>query len=139
MIRKRKARADILIADLPCSGLGIIGRKSDIKYHITPEGQTELAALQRRIFDTIWRYVKPGGRLVYSTCTLFPSENRENAEWFAKNYPFEPESLAGRIPEPVFQSRSCESEWFRNGAGIRECSLRSERKFCRQSASASSG
>ena len=96
---KKEGWADVLIADLPCSGLGIIGRKSDIKYHLTPEGQKELAELQRKILDTVWRYVKPGGRLVYSTCTLFPSENRENADWFAKNYPFEPEPLAGRIPE----------------------------------------
>lgn len=109
---EKESWADILIADLPCSGLGIIGRKSDIKYHITPEGQTELAALQRRILDTIWRYVKPGGRLVYSTCTLFPSENRENAEWFAKNYPFEPESLAGRIPERFLKAEAVNRNGF---------------------------
>ena len=65
-------KADVVIADLPCSGLGIIGRKSDIKYKLTEEGASELAVLQRRILDVVWQYVKPGGRLVYSTCTILP-------------------------------------------------------------------
>ena len=96
------SRADVVIADLPCSGLGIIGRKGDIKYKMTKEAQRELAALQREILDTVWQYVKPGGRLVYSTCTLFPSENRENADWFCENHPFTPEDLKERLPERFF-------------------------------------
>ncbi len=96
-------RADVVIADLPCSGLGIIGRKGDIKYKMTKEAQRELSALQREILDTVWRYVKPGGRLVYSTCTLLPSENRKNAEWFLENHPFTAEELKGRIPQRFFR------------------------------------
>ncbi len=92
-------KADVVIADLPCSGLGIIGRKSDIKYKLTEEGQKELVRIQRAILSVVWQYVKPGGRLVFSTCTLLPSENRENADWFAAEYPFFPEPLSGRIPE----------------------------------------
>lgn len=92
-------KADVVIADLPCSGLGIIGRKSDIKYKLTKKTQTELVALQREILKVVWRYVKPGGRLVFSTCTIFPSENKENADWFCENFPFEKEALAGRIPD----------------------------------------
>ena len=80
-------KADIVIADLPCSGLGVLGRKSDLKYRMTKEGEEELAALQRRIMSVVHRYVKPGGRLVYSTCTINRGENEENAAWFAREYP----------------------------------------------------
>lgn len=58
-----------VIADLPCSGLGVIGRKKDIKYKMTVEKEAELVALQREILKNAVRYVKPGGTLLYSTCT----------------------------------------------------------------------
>ncbi|MCD2492366.1 16S rRNA (cytosine(967)-C(5))-methyltransferase RsmB [Lacrimispora sp. NSJ-141] len=96
------ASADVVIADLPCSGLGIIGRKSDIKYKMTEDAQKELVMLQRRILDVVWQYVKPGGRLVYSTCTVFSSENAENADWFTENYPFYTESLEEVLPKRFF-------------------------------------
>lgn len=79
-------RADVVIADLPCSGLGIMGRKNDIKYNVTGEGIEELARLQREILDVAARYVRPGGVLVYSTCTIDSTENRENAVWFEKSH-----------------------------------------------------
>ena len=63
-------KADIVVADLPCSGLGIIGKKSDIKYNITKEAQKDLVKLQRDILKNAWQYVKVGGTLIYSTCTL---------------------------------------------------------------------
>lgn len=87
-------KADVVIADLPCSGLGIIGRKPDIKYNASPEGCAELAGLQREILAAATEYVKPGGLLVYSTCTLNPEENTGNAVWFAENFDFEPEPAA---------------------------------------------
>ena len=72
---------DIVIADVPCSGIGIIGRKPDIKYNMTPEGQKELVTLQRSILDNAVRYVKPGGQLLFSTCTVNRKENEENVEY----------------------------------------------------------
>jgi 16S rRNA (cytosine967-C5)-methyltransferase len=81
-------RADVVLADLPCSGLGVLSKKSDLKYRMTPEQQKELVALQRQILDTVWRYVKPGGTLVYSTCTVHREENEGNVEWFLKEHPF---------------------------------------------------
>lgn len=80
-------KADLVIADLPCSGLGVIGRKPDIKYRMTPEQIGRLAALQREILHTVQRYVKPGGTLMYSTCTVSRAENEENAEWFLREHP----------------------------------------------------
>ena len=80
-------KADIVIADLPCSGLGVLGRKTDLKYKITPEAQEELVKLQREILSVVNRYVRPKGKLVYSTCTVSRRENEENAAWFANTFP----------------------------------------------------
>ena len=90
--------ADIVLADLPCSGLGVIGRKKDIKYKITPEALEELAALQRSILAVVSRYVKVGGTLMYSTCTVNRGENEDNMRWFLENFPFEPVSLEAVLP-----------------------------------------
>ena len=81
-----KEKADIVIADLPCSGLGVLGKKTDLKYKITEAMQTDLAKLQKDILSVVHAYVKPGGKLVYSTCTINRSENEENTEWFLKNH-----------------------------------------------------
>lgn len=96
-----KESADIIIADLPCSGLGVIGRKADIKYRMSRENMKSLADLQRKILSIVQAYVKPGGCLIYSTCTVNPEENEENVRWFQENYPFEPENLAGFLPEGI--------------------------------------
>lgn len=98
-------KADILICDLPCSGLGIIGRKPDIKYRMTRQQLVELADLQRRILSTVWRYVKPGGRLLYSTCTIDRMENEENTAWILKNLPFEEEDIGDRLPQELAGER----------------------------------
>ncbi|MEE0419546.1 MAG: 16S rRNA (cytosine(967)-C(5))-methyltransferase RsmB [Lachnospiraceae bacterium] len=86
-------KADILLADLPCSGLGVMGRKTDIKYKMTPAKQAELVKLQRKILDTVHSYVKKGGTLIYSTCTIGAQENQLNVKWFLENYPFKLESI----------------------------------------------
>ncbi|MCD8218221.1 MAG: 16S rRNA (cytosine(967)-C(5))-methyltransferase, partial [Clostridiales bacterium] len=80
-------KADIVIADLPCSGLGVIGRKTDIKYRASEEGIRELSELQKKILEVVWRYVKPGGTLMYSTCTMTAEENEENTAWFLSRHP----------------------------------------------------
>jgi 16S rRNA (cytosine967-C5)-methyltransferase len=94
-------KADIVIADLPCSGLGIIGRKPDIKYRMTPEALESLAALQRNILTVAQAYVKPGGRLIFSTCTINRKENEENARWFLEQFPFDCISLKGKLGEKL--------------------------------------
>lgn len=80
-------RADVLLADLPCSGLGVLRKKTDIKYRMSEAGQSELVALQRSILDTVASYVKQGGTLIYSTCTIHRAENEENVEWFVAKHP----------------------------------------------------
>lgn len=94
-------KADVVLADLPCSGLGVIGRKPDIKLRMTPESLESLAELQREILSVVWQYVKPGGTLVYSTCTINRKENEDNAAWFVQNFPFEPVNIEGRLGEKI--------------------------------------
>ncbi|MBR0411018.1 MAG: 16S rRNA (cytosine(967)-C(5))-methyltransferase RsmB [Eubacterium sp.] len=91
-------KADLVLADLPCSGLGIMGRKNDIKYHISPGQLEELAALQRKILAASWRYVKPGGQLIYSTCTINTGENEENVRWIRENTPLKSVSIEDKLP-----------------------------------------
>ncbi|NLJ97085.1 MAG: 16S rRNA (cytosine(967)-C(5))-methyltransferase RsmB [Clostridiales bacterium] len=92
---------DVVIADLPCSGLGVLGKKYDIKYRLTQKQQKELVELQRKILSVIYKYVKPGGVLIYSTCTVNKNENVDNMNWFLANYDFEPESLDNYLPSHI--------------------------------------
>lgn len=91
--------ADVVIADLPCSGMGVFGKKSDIKYKLTQNQHKELVELQRRILQTVQAYVKEGGILIFSTCTVNQEENLGNREWFLKHTDFIPVSLDDRLPE----------------------------------------
>ena len=91
--------ADIVMADLPCSGLGVIGKKPDIKQRMTHDQIMQLAGLQRDILSVCQQYVKPGGILLYATCTVSEEENEKNMRWFEANFPFELTSLDPFIPE----------------------------------------
>ena len=79
---------DVVLCDAPCSGLGVIGRKPDIRLHFTKEALVELQCLQREILTTVQAYVKKGGQLLYSTCSLSFEENEENRDFILKNFPF---------------------------------------------------
>lgn len=92
---------DLVVADLPCSGLGTIGHKPEIKYRMTPEELAGLVRLQRKILTHAWRYLRPGGRLLYSTCTVNRAENEENFRWLLEQFPLEPVPLTGRVPEAL--------------------------------------
>lgn len=81
--------ADVVIVDAPCSGLGVIGHKSDIKYRVQEEDIESLSKIQRSILDTAVKYVKPGGRLVYSTCTISRMENDEQVKYLKERYSYE--------------------------------------------------
>lgn len=92
-------KADIVIADLPCSGLGIIGKKHDIKYNITSEQIRELSKLQREILEVVVNYLKPEGILMYSTCTISKEENIDNVQWMKEHLKLEPVSFEALMPE----------------------------------------
>ncbi|MBQ8970979.1 MAG: 16S rRNA (cytosine(967)-C(5))-methyltransferase RsmB, partial [Lachnospiraceae bacterium] len=95
-------RFDVLIADLPCSGLGVIGRKNDINYRLTPDSFPALSALQREILGIVYRYLKVGGVLLYCTCTINRTENEDNRSWILQNLPFEPVPLSQEVPEELY-------------------------------------
>lgn len=76
--------ADAVLCDVPCSGLGIIGKKPEIKYK-NPDDIKQLPLLQLEILENGSKYVKEGGRLVYSTCTLSKSENEKVCKRFLAN------------------------------------------------------
>lgn len=92
-------QADVVLADLPCSGFGVMGRKNDIKYRMSPEKLESLVVLQREILRTVSRYVKPGGTLMFSTCTIRRAENEETVSWIEKQLPFTAVSLEDRLPQ----------------------------------------
>ena len=93
-----KEQADVVIMDVPCSGLGVMGKKRDIKYNISEESMESLGILQRNIVDNSWQYVKKGGVLLYSTCTIHKAENEDMVKYICDNYPFEVEEQRQILP-----------------------------------------
>ena len=91
--------ADIVFADVPCSGFGVIGKKPDIKRNITKDGLESIVRLQRSIIDAVYRYAKVGGYLMYSTCTLRKAENEEQVRYITEHYPYELEEMETLFPD----------------------------------------
>lgn len=81
-------KADVVIMDVPCSGLGVMGKKRDIKYNLTEESLDSLVELQKQIVESSYEYVKKGGVLLYSTCTIDKKENEEMCQWICDTFPF---------------------------------------------------
>ena len=80
--------ADAILVDAPCSGLGILAKKPDIRYKTLEKARhDELLATQSAILDTAAAHLKEGGRLVYSTCTIDPAENEEQVRAFVGRHP----------------------------------------------------
>lgn len=80
-------KVDRVLADVPCSGIGVIHKKPDIKWHRTEEDVRELCGIQQMILQNAAAYLKPGGVLVYSTCTILKEENEEQIREFLKKHP----------------------------------------------------
>ena len=99
-----KRNADYLYLDVPCSGLGIIGRKSDIKHNIKKEKLTELTKLQWDIVKSCWDYVKVGGTLMYSTCTVNKAENEQMVKRICTELPFEPVDITDVLPKYITEN-----------------------------------
>ena len=118
-----EGQADVLLADLPCSGLGVLGKKTDLKYRMSREQQQELAALQRKILSVVQAYVKPGGILIYSTCTICQAENEENVRWFLEQYPYEVVPMEDSLPEELLRELSRQQEE-KSGVGFQKNTVR---------------
>ena len=101
---------DVVLVDAPCSGLGMMPEKPDLRYRMTPEDVEKLSETQTAILAASAAYVKRGGVLVYATCTLFSEENEGIVSAFLKNNPdFTPEFPQEMIPE-AWRHRFAEPE-----------------------------
>ncbi len=94
-------KAEIVLADVPCSGLGVIGKKQDIKYNVSEESLKSIVALQKEILSTVVQYVKEDGILLYSTCTIHKKENQEIVKWLCQNYSFKLEGIDSYLPKEL--------------------------------------
>ena len=79
-------QADRVLLDVPCSGLGTLNRHADARWRQTPESVTGLVTLQKELLSHVSTWVKVGGVMVYSTCTLHPEENEEQIRWFLNEH-----------------------------------------------------
>ncbi len=104
-------RFDKVLLDAPCSGLGVIRRKPDLRWKKEPDNFMELYVLQGKMLDHASKYVKPGGKLIYSTCTINKMENTSVVKNFLSTHPeYKLESLEGLIPEALV-SENAKSGW----------------------------
>lgn len=86
VIKRLEGSADRLLLDVPCTGLGVLRRNPDTKWKLTSEAHQNVMKLQRDILARYPRIIKPGGVFVYSTCSLLPSENLQQIEWFLSEF-----------------------------------------------------
>lgn len=97
-----KEKYDFVIADVPCSGLGVLAKKPDIKHNATKENIKELADIQKKIMNVVSSYVRPGGYILYSTCTISVCENENNVKDFLYAHSeFELMNLSAYVPKKL--------------------------------------
>jgi len=82
VIKKLHEKADRVLIDAPCSGLGVLKRNPDSKWKLQPEFIDEIKKTQQEILQNYSKMVKPGGKMVYATCSILPSENRQQVDLF---------------------------------------------------------
>ncbi len=100
-------KADVLLLDVPCSGIGIIGKKPEIKYHAMEQIDT-LVSLQKKICENSLSMLRPGGTLIYSTCTINRAENEENIMWMEEYLGLKRESLDDYLPQSLQNKMTAE-------------------------------
>jgi 16S rRNA (cytosine967-C5)-methyltransferase len=97
-LRPWAGRADLLLLDVPCSNTGVLARRVEAKYRFDAEALRSLVALQRSIIESTKALLAPGGHLLYTTCSIEPAENEEQAHWAAGHFGLALEHSAGRRP-----------------------------------------
>jgi 16S rRNA (cytosine967-C5)-methyltransferase len=97
-VKRLAGKIDRVLVDAPCTGFGTLRRNPDLKWRQTADDVTELAAKQTRILDAAATLLKPGGRLVYATCSVLPEENDGIVDAFLKTHPqFSERDVAGQL------------------------------------------
>lgn len=110
---------DVVLADVPCSGLGILGKKPDIKLFMTEEQENELCVLQKKILKNAARYVKPDGVLIFSTCTWNKEENMGGYKFLKETCGLFPESLEPFVSKKLW-SESTKDGYLQMLPGVHE-------------------
>lgn len=87
VLQRRAGTADRLLLDVPCTGTGVLRRNPDTKWKLTPEALTVVLQTQQEILRTAPVMLKPGGKLVYATCSILPQENRAQIDWLLATQP----------------------------------------------------
>lgn len=106
----RPAAADRVLLDAPCSGFGVLAKRADLRWQRSPEDLEELTTLQDELLDAAAHLVRPGGLLVYSTCTIEPEENEDRVRAFLDRHPaFGLEPVGDRVPDELVD----EDGWYR--------------------------
>jgi 16S rRNA (cytosine967-C5)-methyltransferase len=107
--RAEGAVFDRVLVDPPCSGLGVLQARPDLRWRVTPESIVEMEPLQRRILEAGAEALRPGGVLVYSTCTISPTENERLITAFLDSNPdFALDDLVGETPAFALSSSSAD-------------------------------
>ncbi len=99
-------RADRVLVDAPCSGLGVLAKRADLRWQRTPEDLATLTALQGELLDAAARLVRPGGQLVYATCSIAPEENEARTAAFLRRHDeFRPVHAGAWLPDAVVTAK----------------------------------
>lgn len=107
-----KIKIDAVLLDAPCTGTGVINRRSDLRQRRQAPDVESLQKTQRQLLDNAANMLPPGGILVYATCSIEQEENYENIRWFLEKHPeFKPQSIEGFLPGEIISRWSNESWW----------------------------
>lgn len=115
LIEENVGIADVVIADVPCSGLGVLRKKTDIKYRISPEMIKELSNISQKILNNAVKYLKAGGILIFSTCTMNKVENDENRRWLIEEKGLKPLSMTEDLSDEILNmenNRECAAQGY---------------------------
>lgn len=93
--------ADIVLADVPCSGLGVLKHKSDIKYRLCENDIRELANISQKILKCAVQYLKNNGILIFSTCTMTKTENDDIRSWLLEHFDLEPVNITSYLSDAI--------------------------------------
>ena len=111
---------DTILLDAPCTGTGVLGRRAELRWRTGPDKLAELATLQKALLDRAALVLKPGGTLVYATCSVEPEENELQLADFLERHPeFEPAALPARFPETYLPAETGDG-WLLTLPGERE-------------------
>lgn len=100
----RFEKYDVVLADVPCLGLGVIGRKKEIKYRVQESDLASITGLQKKILAAAVTCVKPGGTLLYSTCSMTVEENKDMVRWMEEELGLQAEGLEETLPESFLKA-----------------------------------